>query len=473
MEHREGIFRKKIPIENLLSWSNQSLRKPLLKSSRNYHKDALFSFSLIQRILSNKNNNNIKDIQKLIEIGIANAGIRDEIYCQVCKQLNKNPNFDHIVSGWKLMSVLVIAFPPSRDFENYLKSFIEKYTHSGWTSHLNNNTISRSNTTKSYQSSYSSYNNNIKEKLSFNPNLSLIEEDKSFITSEGITEENNKYITSRDIKEVDKNSIISRDIKEDKSCITYDSIMEEGIDIDDEKLKTIQILSEHCYRKLTRTCIVGPRGKTLSLKEIEQSMDAAFNFSYFGVTLEDIMEQQAKEKPELKVPNILLFLADAILQLNGTETEGIFRIPGDADAISELRCQLEKGNFDINGCMDPNIPASLLKLWLRELAEPVIPAYAYEKCIEIGKKECDKDIGVAAWELVDSLPKVNKNVIIYMVHFLKIIAKPENIKHTKMTIANLALVFAPNFLRCPDNNLQTIFENSKYEQAFIRILIGN
>jgi hypothetical protein len=33
------------------------------------------------------------------------------------------------------------------------------------------------------------------------------------------------------------------------------------------------------------------------------------------------------------------------------------------------------------------------------------------------------------------------------------------------------MVFAPNFLRCPSESLTTVFENSKYEQAFLRTLI--
>lgn len=42
-----------------------------------------------------------------------------------------------------------------------------------------------------------------------------------------------------------------------------------------------------------------------------------------------------------------------------------------------------------------------------------------------------------------------------------------------MGVANLAMVFAPNFLRCPSDNPQVIFENTKYEQAFVRTLILN
>jgi hypothetical protein len=41
-----------------------------------------------------------------------------------------------------------------------------------------------------------------------------------------------------------------------------------------------------------------------------------------------------------------------------------------------------------------------------------------------------------------------------------------------MNVNNLAMVFAPNFLRCPSESLTTVFKNSKYEQAFLRTLIN-
>jgi len=518
MEHRRGIFRRKIPVESLICWSKQSLRKPLLKSSRNYYKDALRSFSLIQRIIGDKSSSdNLVEVQKLLEIGLNNSAIRDEIYCQVCKQLNKNPNFGHIVLGWKLMSVLVVTFPPSRDFEEYLKCFIEKYTNSSWSKKLiretlgneqdsksndNNDGIkSNNNINNSFNSDNSNNSNNSnnvnkndnnhvkKHRLSYkrvnsirkvggmviSAASSISSKSSKKSNKKGLFLSNNKSVESVNNSMMDDNhshhshhSDESMNDRENKNDDT------ESIDENDEKVKTIQILSKHCFKKLARTCIVGPRGKPLSLKEIDQKMNAAFNFSYFGETLEDIMENQQKErKIDLNIPDIMVFLTNAILQLNGCQTEGIFRVSGDADSITELRYQIEKKNFDINICSDPHVPASLLKLWLRELAEPLIPTDAYESCISIGRRECNANIGIEAWELMNSLPEINRLVIDYMTNFLKVIAKPENQKYTKMTLANLAMVFAPNFLRCPSDNPQIIFENTKYEQAFLRILISH
>ena len=46
------------------------------------------------------------------------------------------------------------------------------------------------------------------------------------------------------------------------------------------------------------------------------------------------MEWQEKDYPELKVPKVLVFLAESILKLGGAKTEGIFRIPGDTFSVN-------------------------------------------------------------------------------------------------------------------------------------------
>ena len=52
------------------------------------------------------------------------------------------------------------------------------------------------------------------------------------------------------------------------------------------------------------------------------------------------------------------------------------------------------------------------------------------------------------------------------------VAKPENQTLTKMTIQNISLVFAPNFLRCPIDDPFTILQLTKFEQRFMTTLIA-
>jgi hypothetical protein len=51
------------------------------------------------------------------------------------------------------------------------------------------------------------------------------------------------------------------------------------------------------------------------------------------------------------------------------------------------------------------------------------------------------------------------------------VAAEENSRLNKMNVNNLAMVFAPNFLRCPSDDPAVIFENTKYEQTWLRALI--
>ncbi len=53
------------------------------------------------------------------------------------------------------------------------------------------------------------------------------------------------------------------------------------------------------------------------------------------------MRSQSSTYPDRMVPVILPFLAEGIVALDGLNTEGMFRIPGDADAVAELKSRLD------------------------------------------------------------------------------------------------------------------------------------
>ena len=55
--------------------------------------------------------------------------------------------------------------------------------------------------------------------------------------------------------------------------------------------------------------------------------------------------------------------------------------------------------------------------------------------------------------------------------YQQIFAKPETAKVTKMDASNLAMVMAPNCLRCQSNDPRIIFENTRKEMSYIRTLI--
>lgn len=54
---------------------------------------------------------------------------------------------------------------------------------------------------------------------------------------------------------------------------------------------------------------------------------------------------------------------------------------------------------------------------------------------------------------------------------LQIFARSEVVQQTKMDASNLAMVIAPNCLRCTSHDPRVIFDNARKEMAFMRTLI--
>ena len=55
-------------------------------------------------------------IQSTIAYGIDRPELRDEIFCQLIRQVTENPREDAILRGWHFLALCTIAFPPSKNF---------------------------------------------------------------------------------------------------------------------------------------------------------------------------------------------------------------------------------------------------------------------------------------------------------------------------------------------------------------------
>ncbi|NXX99707.1 RHG39 protein, partial [Centropus bengalensis] len=386
-KHTQGLFRRKVSIANMLAWSSESIKKPMIMTNdRNVKKEACEIFKLIQMYMGDRRakTDQLNVALEIATKGWSMQGLRDELYIQLCRQTTENFRYESLARGWELMAICLAFFPPTPKFHSYLEGYIYR--------HMDpvNDTKGKRATTAWWLS----------------PMLTL----------------------------------------------------QPGV--------AISTYAKYCYTKLQKAALTGAKKglKKPNIEEIRHAKNAVFNPSMFGSSLQDIITMQKERYPDRQLPWVQTRLSEEVLALNGDQTEGIFRVPGDIDEVNALKLQVDQWKIP-TGLEDPHVPASLLKLWYRELEEPLIPHEFYEQCITHYENP------EAAIAVVHSLPRINKMVLCYLIRFLQVFVQPANVAVTKMDVNNLAMVMAPNCLRCQSDDPRIIFENTRKEMSFIRVLI--
>ncbi|XP_019938626.2 rho GTPase-activating protein 22 isoform X3 [Paralichthys olivaceus] len=206
------------------------------------------------------------------------------------------------------------------------------------------------------------------------------------------------------------------------------------------------------------------------VKAIRRVIWAPFGGGIFGQRLEDTVQYEKKFGPRL-APLLVEQCVDFIRE-RGLDEEGLFRMPGQANLVKDLQEAFDCGDkplFDSN--TDIHTVASLLKLYLRELPEPVIPFSKYEDfltCAQLLAK--DEEEGVQELgNQVSTLPLPNFNLLKYICKFLDEVQS--HCTENKMSVQNLATVFGPNILRPKMEDPVTIMEGTSLVQHLMTILI--
>ncbi|XP_054713475.1 rho GTPase-activating protein 24-like [Uloborus diversus] len=185
----------------------------------------------------------------------------------------------------------------------------------------------------------------------------------------------------------------------------------------------------------------------------------------FGVNLHD---QEWIYEDGIALPKFVS-QATKYLRQSASNEVGLFRKGGSISRQKELRLKLENGeSFEKS---EPNDIASLLKQWLRELPEPLIPVYLHElfiRCLSL-----DEDNQLTAILLsCHLLPAEHLQTLKYLLFFLADIAA--NCKKNKMDFHNLSVIMAPNIFVIGSETIDKSSNNVvQLYTSLMQILIEN
>lgn len=174
------------------------------------------------------------------------------------------------------------------------------------------------------------------------------------------------------------------------------------------------------------------------------------NEPVFGSTLRDLQIQDESDVP--------LFVKKCVSEIEKgqlLETDGVYRQSGNLSTIQKIRFQVNQGNLSVLESVDDvHVLTGALKLFFRELKEPLIPWECVDKllaCVSISnKKQKVKQIR----EVISSgMNTPHRSTLAYLLrHLLKVTELKE---FNRMQVPNLAIVFGPTLMWPPPSQIMS------------------
>lgn len=167
---------------------------------------------------------------------------------------------------------------------------------------------------------------------------------------------------------------------------------------------------------------------------------------YFAVDLARQLERDNREVP-LVVERCVEFIESS----GGLDTSGIYRVPGSTSIVAQLRREFVMGeSTDLSSLTrDPHDVTSLLKMFFRQLPEPLFTSALYPRLLAACRDPVEDAAAararvIAVHELVNLLPDANYATLRALTKHLWTVAKHES--ETLMNASNLGIVWGPTLL---------------------------
>ncbi|XP_069693994.1 rho GTPase-activating protein 45-like isoform X2 [Periplaneta americana] len=217
-----------------------------------------------------------------------------------------------------------------------------------------------------------------------------------------------------------------------------------------------------CHKKCLETLAIQCGHKRLPRK-----------MTTFGVDLGQHLTETAT-----LVPHIICKCIDEI-DSRGRLIKGIYRVSGVKSKVEKL-CQAFENGAELVDLTDihPNVIANVLKLYLRQLPEPLLTFCLYTEFVRIAKERPSNsttEVGAAIEELkelVCKLPRHHYLTLAMLMQHLERVAHNADINN--MPPSNLGIVFGPTLLRTAEGSasLNSLVDTVHQTRA-IELMIAN
>lgn len=182
----------------------------------------------------------------------------------------------------------------------------------------------------------------------------------------------------------------------------------------------------------------------------------------FGGSLDDYVDATGEAIPLIVTSTI------RVLSQFALHHQGIFRISGSQIEINAFKEAFERGEdplCNVVDASDVNSVAGVLKLYLRELREPLFPIFLFDQLTECAKCSSAEDFVRQVTPLLEKLSQPTILVLRYLFAFLNHLSEFSD--ENMMDPYNLAICFGPTLLPIPEGKDQVFYHN------FVNELVKN
>uniref|UniRef100_A0A665X6U5 Rho GTPase-activating protein 15 n=1 Tax=Echeneis naucrates TaxID=173247 RepID=A0A665X6U5_ECHNA len=176
------------------------------------------------------------------------------------------------------------------------------------------------------------------------------------------------------------------------------------------------------------------------------------------------------QREETTVPKFVRTCLDAV-DKRGLEVDGIYRVSGNLATIQKLRFvvdQEEDLDLDHSQWEDIHVVTGALKMFFRELPEPLFPFRFFQPFVEAIKVKESKSKIQAVKKLIQELPKPNQDTMkLLFSHLNRVLAFS---RKNLMSTQGIGIVFGPT-LMWPELDSGNMAVNMVYQNQIVEFIL--